>query len=185
MSEGDTSKGDATKGDPGDIVIAVHGLANSFGEQVIRASAGTGLFLPRNVVHHFRNVGTTTGTLIGVATPCGFASFVADGGVRIPDVSAAAAPTAQVFAKLAAASGRHHIELLPTWKASHAAAPRAARRTVNVFGLDIRVLLTADETRGQFCVGEITAAPGGRVPAHSHRREKMRSCSRAKIASDV
>jgi quercetin dioxygenase-like cupin family protein len=141
------------------------------GEQIIRASAGTCLFLPRNVVHHFRNVGTTTGTLLGVATPGGFASFIEDGGVRIADRHTAPVPRAIALPKLAAASARHHIELLPTWVASDRAAPRAPRRSVNVFGLNIRLLLTSDETRGQFCVAEVTARPGDAVLPHSHRRE--------------
>src|SRR4051794_30835973 len=56
-----------------------------FGEQSLRAGSGACLFLPRNVVHQFKNVGHTTGTLLNASMPTGFADFVADAGSLVID----------------------------------------------------------------------------------------------------
>ena len=53
-------------------------------DEIFTAGPGTSVFLPRGSVHTFKNVGDTAGRLFVVATPSGFAEFVADGGSRPP-----------------------------------------------------------------------------------------------------
>jgi quercetin dioxygenase-like cupin family protein len=48
------------------------------GEHVSTVSTGTFVFLPRNIVHTFRNVGTSTGCLLGIGTPPGHEKFFED-----------------------------------------------------------------------------------------------------------
>lgn len=48
------------------------------GERTETFGSGAFVFLPRNVVHTFRNVGTTTGRLLGIGTPPGHERFFED-----------------------------------------------------------------------------------------------------------
>lgn len=45
------------------------------GHQVVRATPGTFIFLPRGIVHAFRNVGTAPGRFLDIVTPAGFEQF--------------------------------------------------------------------------------------------------------------
>src|SRR5688572_3260605 len=63
-----------------------------YGDRRFTAGAGTALYLPRNVVHRFKNVGLTDGRLLVIVDPGGFAKFVATTGdicldrSRVPQV---------------------------------------------------------------------------------------------------
>ena len=48
------------------------------GDDVIRLTAGSQIFLPRHVAHGFRNVGAQAGQLIGVSSPAGHERFFED-----------------------------------------------------------------------------------------------------------
>ena len=48
------------------------------GDQVTTLEAGSYVFLPRHVPHAFKNVGETTGRLLGTATPAGHERFFED-----------------------------------------------------------------------------------------------------------
>jgi quercetin dioxygenase-like cupin family protein len=61
---------------------AFHVLEGEFeillGDQLTTLSAGSFAFLPRHTPHAFRNVGTTTGVLLGMTTPGGHEKFFED-----------------------------------------------------------------------------------------------------------
>ena len=48
------------------------------GDGIVRASAGSFVFVPRGEVHTFRNVGTGPGVLVVGVTPAGFEKFFAE-----------------------------------------------------------------------------------------------------------
>jgi mannose-6-phosphate isomerase-like protein (cupin superfamily) len=48
------------------------------GESVSIVGAGSFVFLPRHIVHMFRNVGESTGHLLGIGTPPGHEKFFED-----------------------------------------------------------------------------------------------------------
>jgi quercetin dioxygenase-like cupin family protein len=74
------------------------------GERTSTVTAGSFVFLPRNIPHTFRNVGTTTGHLLGIGTPPGHEKFFED----TDRLSMPPAPEEAVAVCL-----RHGIELVP------------------------------------------------------------------------
>lgn len=63
------------------------------GDELFTAGPGTTVALPRHIPHYFRNVGTGTGRLLGMATPAGHEHFFVDASQLSfpPDPEAAAA----------------------------------------------------------------------------------------------
>jgi quercetin dioxygenase-like cupin family protein len=66
------------------------------GHQVVRATPGTFLFLPRDTVHAFRNVGATPARFLGIVTPAGRERFLEEAGRRQTENPSAATPAALV-----------------------------------------------------------------------------------------
>jgi mannose-6-phosphate isomerase-like protein (cupin superfamily) len=48
------------------------------GQRVVAAEVGTLVYVPRGVVHSFRNIGTCDGRMLGVATPGGIEAMFED-----------------------------------------------------------------------------------------------------------
>lgn len=142
------------------------------GEESIRGGPGTCLFLPRNVIHRFQNVGETTGSVVIVATPSGFADFVREAGEPAVDREIIPAFNPAGLPKLAEVCERFDIPLLPDRVATRPAAnPPAKPRELWVIGLHVKQLLTAEQTAGQMSVAELTVYPGDFVPPHLHKVE--------------
>jgi quercetin dioxygenase-like cupin family protein len=142
-----------------------------FNDQATTAGPGTAVFLPRDVVHTYNNVGDTPGKLLVVASPSGFNKFIADAGCPChrdrnkPEVGPA------VFEKLQAACRQHWIEMKPDWAATRPLPVLPKRKELWVIGLHVKLLLTAEETNGRFSVAELSPDPGVFVPNHRHKAE--------------
>lgn len=76
------------------------------GDTATTATAGSFVFLPRNVPHAFKNVGTGTGSLLGIATPAGHEHF-------FEDINRLAEAGPLDFAEAVAVSRKHGIEVIP------------------------------------------------------------------------
>ena len=50
------------------------------GQEPLRVSTGDFIHTPKGVVHTYRNVGSTSGRLLGIAVPAGFEGFFAEAG---------------------------------------------------------------------------------------------------------
>jgi mannose-6-phosphate isomerase-like protein (cupin superfamily) len=74
------------------------------GDIIKRVAAGTYVFLPRDIPHSFRNVGTTTGTLLGISTPPGHERFFEE----IGELSALPKPE-----DLMEICRKHGLEIMP------------------------------------------------------------------------
>jgi mannose-6-phosphate isomerase-like protein (cupin superfamily) len=55
------------------------------GDHTLRATAGDFVYGPRNIVHTFKNVGSTPGRILGVVSPPGFEEFVREAGVPVAE----------------------------------------------------------------------------------------------------
>ncbi len=141
------------------------------GDQTFTAGAGACFFLPRGVVHTFRNIGEQPGHLIVAATPSGFLDFADDVATLCTDPHARPEVTPAEIEKLNSAATRHGIELMPQWKTHPAAAPVTKPQELWVIGLHIKILLGGERTRGQMSVVEITTQPGDFVPPHYHEEQ--------------
>jgi quercetin dioxygenase-like cupin family protein len=83
------------------------------GDRTIAATAGDIVYGPRGIPHAFKNVGTTTGKLLGVATPAGFEEFVAEVGVPASDPAALPPPPSPADIKhLVGVAGKYGMELV-------------------------------------------------------------------------
>jgi quercetin dioxygenase-like cupin family protein len=140
-------------------------------DEIFTAGAGTSVFLPRGSVHTFKNVGPTSGTLIVVTTPSGFADFVAAAGIEATDRSAAPIVTPGALVKLAEAAEDFDIELMPVWQPKRKTSPPSFIHDLWVTGLQVRILAGNAETNNAFALAEITAHPGDFVPPHTHDPE--------------
>lgn len=81
------------------------------GDKTVRVNAGNFIHAPRNIVHTYRNVGSTPGRMLVVASPPGFERFVAEVGVPVTEGATPpqAPPDVNEFARVAASYG---IEIL-------------------------------------------------------------------------
>ena len=142
-----------------------------FDKSVIRGDAGTCVFLPRDIVHTFRNVGEKPGTLLVATMPGGFHKFGECASMPCTDPSTPPPVDPQSLRKLAAACEKFGIEMKPDWQADQPAPPREKPKEYWVLGHHIRILLGSKDTAGQFSVVEGTSAPGRFVPPHLHLRQ--------------
>jgi quercetin dioxygenase-like cupin family protein len=132
------------------------------------AEKGDALFLPRNSIHTYANVGASAGRMLAITKPGGFAKFVTTTGdicldrTKVPQIGAA------VLEKLAAGCAKAGIELLPAHQPKEPAPRQPKPRELWVLGGHVKLLLTGEQTNGQFSVSENTLDPGFFVPPHTH-----------------
>jgi quercetin dioxygenase-like cupin family protein len=142
-----------------------------FDKSIIRGDAGTCVFLPRDIVHTFKNVGNKPGTMLVTTMPGGFHKFGECAAVPCTDPSKPPPIDPALLGKLAQVAGQFGIELKPEWQADELAPPRAQPKEYWVLGNHVRILLGSKATGGQFSVVEGTSAPGTFVPPHLHLRQ--------------
>jgi mannose-6-phosphate isomerase-like protein (cupin superfamily) len=143
----------------------------AFKDHVVRAARGACVFLPRDVLHTYKNVGERAGRLLVASMPGNFTRFVADAGEACSERTSPPAVGPATFEKLAAACLKHAIEMYPDWKPT-AKPPAAGKpRELWVIGQHVKLLLTGNDTNDSFSVVEVTSMPGEFVPPHSHHRE--------------
>lgn len=142
-----------------------------FDQTVIRGRPGTCVFLPRDVVHTFKNVGDRPATMVVVTTPGGFLEFARSAATPCTDPSAPPVIDPVFMARLEKVCGQFGIEFKPQWQANQPAPPRPKAMEYWVLGQHVRILLGKKDTAGHFSVVEGTSAPGRFVPPHLHHRE--------------
>ena len=89
-------------------------LTIQVGEEILNASAGDFVYLPRGIQHSFKNTGDVNAKFIVVVTPAGLEKFFEE--AFYPAVDHSSAPplaTEALVARLLAAAPKHGLELLP------------------------------------------------------------------------
>lgn len=140
----------------------------TFRDTTFRGGPGTAVYLPKGIIHTFKNNNDRPARFLVAATPSGFETFVATAGCACLDPAAPPAITPAHFETLMRACAEYQIEMYPEHRADQPAAPRPADRAFWVLGEHVRLKLTGADTGGNFSVAEITSRPGGGVPPHLH-----------------
>lgn len=81
------------------------------GERRLTGGPGSYLFLPRDIPHGFRVVGTSPARFLALMTPGGFEGFVMEMGQRASSLTLPA-PSAPDMEKLIALAAKYRIEIL-------------------------------------------------------------------------
>ena len=141
------------------------------GEETFTASANQSLFLPRGIVHTFKNIGDKPGRILTIALPGGFENMLAEASIPCTDPAAVPAVTEQSIARLQAACTEHGLDLLPQWKPMRTAAPAPSPRELWLLGMHMRILMRGVDARNSCSVVEINTTEGNVVPSHRHKIE--------------
>lgn len=130
---------------------------------------GTAVYLKKDVLHTFKNVGQTPARFMMLATPAGFEKFTVAAGEAISAIPCGKTVGPADIERLLAIVPAYGIEIRPDWQPT--APPPAPRpdRKLWVWGLLVNIKLTGQETGGALSLAEVSARPGLGVPAHSHR----------------
>lgn len=154
-----------------EIFYVIEGeFALVLGETSFTAGPGHAVFLPRGVMHRFMNISGRPGKLLLLTNPAGFENFVAAAGY--PDINGQKpgfGPAQRQ--RLMWAAQKHGIDVNPDYQASRPLPPPAAPRELWCIGLHLKMLLTAEQTKGSFSLVEIGLQPGNFVPLHTHEVE--------------
>lgn len=86
-------------------------FAFSLGDTTIRAAAGSVVHAPRNIPHHFTNVGALPGRMLVIVTPAGLEAFFAEAGEEPRDESSPSSVSEVDIAKLLTAAAKYGIEM--------------------------------------------------------------------------
>lgn len=81
------------------------------GEKRMTGGPGACVFLPRNIPHGFRVIGTSPARFLVYSAPAGFDEFVTEAGVPATSLTLPT-PSQPDMAKLKALAAKHHIETL-------------------------------------------------------------------------
>ena len=80
-------------------------------QDIVHATAGDFVFLPRGTAHSFRNMGVDAARALIIITPAGFEGFFADGGAPAQPAAPAPPPGPAELARVLAAAPRYGVEL--------------------------------------------------------------------------
>jgi quercetin dioxygenase-like cupin family protein len=140
------------------------------GEHTLTGSMGDAVYLPKDIVHTFKNVGSTPARVLVGAAPSGFEKFVPEAGCRCDEKTPTSPPVDDAaIGKLMAACEKYGLEMKFDFKPGGPAPARAADREFWVAGSHVRIKLTGADTRGNFTMFETTLPPGSGYPPHAHR----------------
>jgi mannose-6-phosphate isomerase-like protein (cupin superfamily) len=85
----------------------------SIGERTIRADAGTVVYGPKNVAHAYKNVGATSGKILGFVAPAGLEGFFEEVGGEATDELSPPPFGQKETERLLAAAPKYGIEIPP------------------------------------------------------------------------
>lgn len=139
------------------------------GNTALLASAGTAVFLPKDVPHVFKNVGQTPGRFLLVAAPAGFEAMVLEAAQPVPNIPFEKAVNNDDIQKLLAVVPNFDLEIKLDWTPAPPAAIPSKDRKLWVLGQHVTIKLTSADTAGVLSLAEIASFPGQGVPTHSHR----------------
>ena len=144
-------------------------FAFTLADRTYPGSHGDAFYLPKGIVHTFKNFGGRPGRFLVGTTPCGFERFIPEAGCPCTDRSAPPPPVDHAaIAKLLAACPKYGMEVNADFKPSPPGPARPKARELWVLGVHVRMVLTSADTGGKFSVAEVTCAPGTGVPPHTH-----------------
>ena len=83
------------------------------GERTIRAGAGSVVYVPSNVPHTFKNVGTTPARMLAFVMPAVFEGFLEEVGEEAADQSSPPPFGQEEIERLLATAPKYGIEMLP------------------------------------------------------------------------
>ena len=124
---------------------------------------------PRNVVHAFRNTGTTPLRTLLIAIPTNFERFYRECGEPFRIGEELPKPTPQSIQKLLATAPKYGLQIHPEHQFTKNAGEAPTPRSFWVLGERVEFKLVSSDTDGQFCLCTITSPPGGGPPPHAHR----------------
>ena len=141
-------------------------------DAVFRASAGHVQFLPMGVMHGFRNAGPGTLRFLVFATPCGFERFIATAGYPVAVYGEDPPPPSPAdIQRIQDLIPTFGVEMHPEHRPTRQVAAHVHDRRMTVLGIDVVLKLSGAQTAGEFCVAELTIAPGSGIPMHAHKKE--------------
>lgn len=85
----------------------------SIGERTIRANAGSVVYGPRNVAHTYKNVGATSGRILGFVAPAGLEKFFEEVGEEATEESSPPPFGQQEIERLLTTAPKYGMEILP------------------------------------------------------------------------
>jgi mannose-6-phosphate isomerase-like protein (cupin superfamily) len=151
-------------------------LAMQVNDEKFTAPVGTAVFLPKGIPHTFHNFGTQTARALVTVTPGGLEGFFTE----VEPLTTQSEPD---MAAILAMAGQYGIEaILPgqsndnTGKHTSSLSPQVVRPgQATSYGVPggetITVLLTGEQTGGQFALLHGEFGPGDGAPLHLHHRE--------------
>jgi mannose-6-phosphate isomerase-like protein (cupin superfamily) len=141
------------------------------GEERFVACSGDAVYLPKRILHAYKNSGSRPGKLLVIATSPSFEQFVAEVGIRVEDPAKVPPITEAAVARVMEVAPRFGIELRPGHTASRDGGKLASPPEYWVLGQHVRMQLGSAETAGNFCLITITMPPRSGVGPHRHRAE--------------
>ncbi len=142
-----------------------------FGDQSLTAKAGEAVYLPKNIVHTYKNIGSKPGRFLVWAMPSGFAEFVKAMESPVTNPHNPPPVNEATIGKLLGNIGRFGIEMLMEHRPKRQGPPLPAAQEFWFLGQRVTMHLTGDQTAGNFCVATFTMPPGTGMVAHRNKRE--------------
>ena len=137
-----------------------------FGDQSLTAKAGEAAYLPKNIVHTYKNIGSKPGRFLVWAMPSGFAEFVKAMESPVTNPHNPPPVNEATIGKLLGNIGRFGIEMLMEHRPKRQGPPLPAAQEFWFLGQRVTMHLTGDQTAGNFCVTTFTMPPGTGMVAH-------------------
>lgn len=135
-------------------------------------AAGESIFLPRGSLHGFSNRSDTPAKVFLTLTPsAGFEAFCRECGAQW--AGDGPPPPSEIMAaidRMMARASSFGIEMVPGHTPTRFGAPACERKSHNVLGDPVDILVSGAESAGRLTVVHVIGRPGGGPPPHLHDR---------------
>jgi mannose-6-phosphate isomerase-like protein (cupin superfamily) len=138
------------------------------GDRTTVRGTGSAVFLPRGVTHVFKNIGSTPGRILLLASPSGFEKMVAAAGESIASIPSGRTVAPAEIEKLLAVVPKFGLEVRRDWKPVGPAPDARPDRKLWCLGQHVAIKLNSQDTNGTFTLAEITSYTNEPVPPHLH-----------------
>jgi mannose-6-phosphate isomerase-like protein (cupin superfamily) len=141
----------------------------AFRDRTFTRKQGFSAYLPRKMLHTYKNAGSSPGKLLVISTPSGFEEFIRRWSRPVQSATEPPpSPTQEDIDRLLAAAREFEIELRPEAKLRHDHTQPPPCPSRWVLGQFVTVQLASQDTCGNFSVAEVVSPPGSSVPKHLH-----------------